>query len=101
MKFCYQLIVTIKKFLRLKVQEIPRVFLLAVKKKKAILVRACEVTRTAPLSAENRTVYSQSDLRLLLCFCEQTIGARIRIGNSMICTDIWHKYRNLRQLIYH
>ena len=64
--------------LKIKTQEIPGLFLRAVKKKSHLStrVRCCVLsnflgmTRTVllhcPISAEVRTVYSQSDLRILL-----------------------------------
>ena len=82
-KFCYQLIMTLTKFViyealfLIKAQEIPRFFLLAVKKKSHLSMRVIRrelssylgMTRTVlfncPINAEIRAVDSQSDLRIL------------------------------------
>ena len=76
-KFCYQLIITLTKFMiykalfKIKTQEIPRL-LLAVKKKifkRARLARTVQLLRHDAyrfIKAEIRAVDNQSDLRILV-----------------------------------
>ena len=71
-KFCYQLSITITKFVNrlfsIKMQEIPRVFFAS--SEKMPFKYACAMAHTVllprPISAEIRTVDSQSDLIIFL-----------------------------------